>query len=231
MTPSILQTSTPGDAPLRAGPSFSRRAALIGGAAVLVAATALATTLVMRPASHEAAPQAEAASTMPAATAQAPTSPQKSSGLVGGPVAATAKPAPVAGEHVAKAAAPNSANVSTPAAHATVAACTTCGVVEAVTPIQQKGDATGVGAVGGALVGGLLGHQLGGGTGRDAMTAVGVVGGGIAGHEIEKRARGKTAYQVKVRMDDGSLRTITQSTAPAVGQKVTVDGQKLTARA
>jgi outer membrane lipoprotein SlyB len=72
---------------------------------------------------------------------------------------------------------------------------------------------------------------MGGGTGRDAMTAVGVVGGGIAGHEIEKRARATTAYQVKVRMQDGTLRTITQSSAPAVGQKVSVDGQKMTPRA
>jgi outer membrane lipoprotein SlyB len=52
----------------------------------------------------------------------------------------------------------------------------------------------------------------------------------MAGHEIEKRQRATTVYQVKVRMDDGSTRTITQSTAPTVGQKVTVEGQQIKAR-
>jgi outer membrane lipoprotein SlyB len=88
-----------------------------------------------------------------------------------------------------------------------------------------------VGAVGGAVLGGVIGHQMGGGRGKDAMTAIGVVGGGIAGHEVEKRARATTTYQVKVRMEDGSMRTVTQSTAPAVGQKVTVVGSQLKARA
>jgi hypothetical protein len=32
-------------------------------------------------------------------------------------------------------------------------------------------------------------------------------------------------------MEDGSMRTVTQSTAPAVGQKVTVEGSQLKARA
>jgi outer membrane lipoprotein SlyB len=107
--------------------------------------------------------------------------------------------------------------------------CATCGVVEAVTPVTKKGEGTGLGAVAGGVVGGLLGNQVGKGDGRKAMTVVGAVGGGLAGHEIEKRARSETVYSVKVRMDDGSLRTTTQRQAPAVGQRVTLDGQTLRA--
>ena len=92
-------------------------------------------------------------------------------------------------------------------------------------PTKQLGS--GVGAVAGGVVGGVLGNQVGGGNGRAAMTVIGAVGGGLAGHEIEKRARSVTVYRVKVRMDDGSLRTIEQSQSIAAGQKVRVDGKKL----
>jgi outer membrane lipoprotein SlyB len=72
---------------------------------------------------------------------------------------------------------------------------------------------------------------MGGGDGKKAMTVIGAVGGGLAGHEIEKRQRATTVYQVKVRMDDGSVRTLNQATAPPVGQKVTVEGTVIKARA
>ena len=90
--------------------------------------------------------------------------------------------------------------------------------------MERKGEGSGVGAVAGGVVGGVLGNQVGGGNGRAAMTVIGAVGGGLAGHEIEKRARSVTVYRVKVRMDDGSLRTIEQSQSIAAGQKVRVDG-------
>jgi outer membrane lipoprotein SlyB len=101
--------------------------------------------------------------------------------------------------------------------------CTTCGVVESVTPVRVKGEGTGLGAVAGGVLGGVVGHQMGGGSGKDAMTVIGAVGGGVAGHEIEKRQRSTTSYQVKVRMADGSLRTVTQAQAPALGQAVRVE--------
>jgi outer membrane lipoprotein SlyB len=81
------------------------------------------------------------------------------------------------------------------------------------------------------VVGGLIGNQMGDGSGRKAMTVIGAVGGGAAGHEIEKRARGTTVYRVTVRMNDGSMQTITQNTPPTVGQKVTVSGGQVRARA
>jgi outer membrane lipoprotein SlyB len=101
--------------------------------------------------------------------------------------------------------------------------CKTCGVVESVQAVKKKGEGSGVGAVGGAVVGGVLGHQVGGGRGKDAMTVLGAIGGGLAGNEIEKNVRAETVYTVQVRMDDGSVRTLTQKTAPTVGARVTVD--------
>lgn len=108
--------------------------------------------------------------------------------------------------------------------------CAHCGTVESVKAEKQKGEATGLGAVGGAVVGGVVGHQVGNGNGKKAMTVLGAVGGGLAGHEIEKHARGTTVYHVQLRMDDGSTRTLTQTTAPAVGARVEVQGNELKPR-
>lgn len=105
--------------------------------------------------------------------------------------------------------------------------CAHCGVVESVQAVRQKGEGTGLGAVAGGVVGGALGNQVGDGNGRKAMTVLGAVGGGFAGHEIEKRARSETVYAVKVRMDDGTLRTFTRAQAPAIGARVTVNGSTL----
>jgi uncharacterized protein YcfJ len=50
---------------------------------------------------------------------------------------------------------------------------------------QQRIVGTGVGAV----VGGILGHQIGGGNGRDLATAAGAVAGGYAGNRIQQQAQ------------------------------------------
>ncbi|HSV50570.1 MAG TPA: glycine zipper 2TM domain-containing protein [Burkholderiaceae bacterium] len=113
-------------------------------------------------------------------------------------------------------------------------ACSHCGTVESVTTIRREGSVNGVGntgigvgAIGGAVVGGLLGHQVGGGNGKKAATVLGAVGGGYAGHAIEKNANSYTAYQMRVRMNDGSVRTIEQRSAVATGSQVTVEGNTL----
>src|SRR5436190_154739 len=101
---------------------------------------------------------------------------------------------------------------TSPLATQPVAVCTQCGVIEGVREVQQKGTGTGLGAVGGAVVGGAVGNQIGKGSGRTAMTVLGAIGGGLAGNEVEKRVRSETVYEVRVRMDDGSVRTLTQKT-------------------
>jgi outer membrane lipoprotein SlyB len=118
------------------------------------------------------------------------------------------------------------------ATHAPAAAaqpCANCGVIESVRSVTKKGQGTGVGAVAGGVVGGVLGNQVGKGNGRTAMTVLGAVGGGFAGNEVEKRARSVTVHEVRVRMDDGTLRTIEQAGTAQVGERVTVQGNVIKA--
>ena len=216
-------------APIATQRVFSRPAALIGGGIGLVALTAVATTLALRaPAPSDAhARQAATPTPLLAQTAMQPTSATADIAAKATTPAlprATPAPKPV---HVQRG--PVKAATASPQRAASV--CATCGKVESVSTVQQKGESTGLGVVGGAVLGGVLGHQVGGGSGKSVATVLGAVGGGVAGNEVEKHARATTVFQVRVRMDDGSLRTITQSTAPTLGQKVTVEGSTLRARA
>jgi outer membrane lipoprotein SlyB len=251
-TNTAAKSSGFGEAPIRAGSSssFSRPAALIGGATALIALTAIATTLVVRPAAVVGDHATDARGAAVAAQALL-TSPDTAVGKAAGTVdsdktalndgddkpalKAESKATPAkAAPRVAKAPVANTVAAKPAAAPAPATkvaeVCTTCGVIESVTPFEQKGEGTGIGAVAGGVLGGVLGHQVGGGNGKKAMTVLGAVGGGMAGHEIEKRQRATTLYSVKVRMADGTLRTVTQSTAPTVGQQVTVEGSQIRAR-
>ena len=113
--------------------------------------------------------------------------------------------------------------------HRMAAPCNECGVIESVQAVTRKGEASGVGAVAGGVLGAVVGNQVGKGNGRKAMTVLGAVGGGVAGNEIEKRSKSTTVHVVKVRMDDGSLRSIEQAASAHVGERVVVEGNKLRA--
>lgn len=149
------------------------------------------------------------------------------------PAAGQDKPAPVADTPPAREVPPVPSARATPAVapaavrHAAV--CSRCGVVESVRPVQREGEANGVGAVAGGVLGAVVGNQIGGGNGRKAMTVLGAVGGGFAGHEVEKRVRSETWYEARVRMDDGTLRTVTQRQAAAAGSRVVVENGRLRA--
>lgn len=114
--------------------------------------------------------------------------------------------------------------------------CADCGTVEAVTAVQRQGQVNGVavgnttvglGTVAGGVVGGLLGHQVGGGNGKTAMTVLGAAGGAFAGNQIEKNMKKVTVYQVRVRMNDGSTRNVEVSSSIPVGSRVIVEGNNL----
>lgn len=100
--------------------------------------------------------------------------------------------------------------------------CSDCGVVDSVRPIEVAADASGLGAAGGGVVGGLLGSQIGKGGGKTLATILGVAGGAYAGHQIEKSQRKTTRYEISVRMADGSVRVHTQDAQPGwrTGDKV-----------
>lgn len=131
----------------------------------------------------------------------------------------------------ARVAASPSPSVPPAQAVSTAPACRHCGKVEQVRAVQRQAPASGVGAVAGGVLGGLLGNQMGGGNGRTAMTVLGAVGGGVAGHAVEQSLRKVTVYETRVRMDDGQLRTFEQPTAWPIGSLVRVQGQSLLAQA
>ncbi len=112
--------------------------------------------------------------------------------------------------------------------------CNNCGRVESVATIQAEAQQTsGLGVAAGAVLGGLLGHQVGGGNGRTLATVAGAVGGSLAGNEVERRTRASPAsYQVRVRMDDGSMRSFPSSSAPSwnAGDRVQVVNGQLSAQ-
>ena len=111
-----------------------------------------------------------------------------------------------------------------PAPVAAVPACAECGVIESVREVDAKGKGSGLGAVGGAVVGGLLGNQVGAGRGKDAMTVVGAVGGAVAGNEVEKRVKTTRSYEITVRLNDGTTRVISETGQPTwhPGDKVKI---------
>ena len=105
--------------------------------------------------------------------------------------------------------------------------CNNCGVIEAIHEVNTRASGSGVGAAGGAVVGGLLGNQVGGGNGKTAMTVLGAAGGAFAGNKIEQNMKKVTVYQVRVRMNDGSTRNVEVSSSVPVGSRVIVEGNNL----
>jgi outer membrane lipoprotein SlyB len=107
--------------------------------------------------------------------------------------------------------------------------CSNCGTVRAVTAVQRDGTASGGGVIAGGVLGALVGNQVGDGNGKTLATILGAVGGGVAGNAVEKKMKKVTVYQVLVRMEDGSTRSVEQASPPSIGDKVIVDGSTLQA--
>jgi len=106
--------------------------------------------------------------------------------------------------------------------------CATCGTIDSVRITEKAGEGSAVGLIAGGLLGGLVGHQIGQGRGNTAATIVGAAGGAYAGHQVEKNAKRTLHYDVTVRMDDGTLRTIGYDVEPGFrsGDKVRfIDGR------
>ncbi|KPQ21436.1 MULTISPECIES: glycine zipper 2TM domain-containing protein [unclassified Halomonas] len=81
------------------------------------------------------------------------------------------------------------------------------GTIAAVRPVKIQADSrTGglLGGGGGAIIGGLLGNQVGGGSGRQLATVAGALGGSIAGTAAEDRANRIDALEMEIRLEDGS---------------------------
>jgi outer membrane lipoprotein SlyB len=102
--------------------------------------------------------------------------------------------------------------------------CGSCGNIESIRTITQRAQGSGVGAGAGAVLGGLLGNQVGSGNGRSLATVAGAVGGAVVGNQVEGNMKATTSYEIRVRLDDGTLRTFHQHSAPAwrTGERVRI---------
>jgi len=111
-----------------------------------------------------------------------------------------------------------------------IAVETKAGEVVAVNTVQETEPTTVLGAAYRVVVaGGLLGNQVGGGSGRVLATIAGAFGGGLAGNGIEHAVRKATSYRAQVRIRDGSCRNFNYSTQSPVqiGERVHVSGDSL----
>lgn len=105
------------------------------------------------------------------------------------------------------------------------------GRVTAIQPITREARTTGAGVALGAIAGGVIGHQIGGGTGNKLATVAGATGGAVLGNQIERnrRQREVVGYRVTVRADNGKARVFesTNLAGLKVGDRVRIDGGQL----
>ena len=105
------------------------------------------------------------------------------------------------------------------------------GVVHSIELVQQEntgvgGSGIGLGTIAGAVIGGVLGNQVGGGTGKTVATVAGAAGGAYVGHELEnKQPQTADAYKVTARMDNGTYQSSLQSTSSGfrIGDRVHIE--------
>jgi outer membrane lipoprotein SlyB len=108
------------------------------------------------------------------------------------------------------------------------------GTIEQITATSlQSSHHGGVGAVVGGVVGLGMGSLIGSGTGRDVAEVLGVVGGAVAGNEVQKKyERPLPGQHIIVRISNGVLVSVTQPiTLPlSQGQRVYIEGNGEAAR-
>ena len=219
--------------PNSSGAAGLPRAVWIGGGLMALTIIALATTLVVKGNGNDTtADNTATALVATTTTAGAPTTEQPSVAKSDAKTPANESTKPV--HHASTPSHHDTAHDNAPVAQqqqvaAAAPVCANCGVVEGYTAVQVQGKNNGVGAVAGGLGGALIGSKIAGRGNHTLGGAIGAVGGGLLGNAIESHERTSTAYDVRVRMDDGSVRTVRQAAVPTVGQHVNVEGSTLKA--
>jgi outer membrane lipoprotein SlyB len=104
------------------------------------------------------------------------------------------------------------------------------GSVQAIDVIRPEPEnSIGVGTIAGAVIGGLIGHQMGEGNGNTAATVIGAAGGALIGHQIERRNQPQAdQYRLTIRMQNGSYQTLMQNTDFVdlrVGDRIHIDNE------
>ena len=164
--------------------------------------------------SRDAQPLSSTASSEQLASLQAIAPPPGAQALAAAPLASQQPPQQLAAVQAAPAPRPLPEPEPQYAAAPAPKVCSNCGVIEAIHEVNTRASGSGVGAAGGAVVGGLLGNQVGGGHGKQLATVLGAVGGAVAGNQIEGSVRATRSYNIVVRLDNGKTRTVHQSAAP-----------------
>ncbi|OTA20679.1 membrane protein [Xenorhabdus beddingii] len=105
----------------------------------------------------------------------------------------------------------------------------TYGTILSVRPVTIKGNQAGdpnmLGLIGGAVLGGLLGNTVGGGSGQRIATAAGAIAGGLAGQGIEGVVDQTKGVELEVRTDSGKNIIVVQKldrVAFSRGQRVKI---------
>ncbi len=110
--------------------------------------------------------------------------------------------------------------------------CDYCGTVRSISRINRNSRNTGA-TVLGALIGGAVGNQVGGGDGRKVATVAGAVAGGVIANKATRDDRRRTYYRISVRMDNGRVYNFDQGSAQGLraGRRVEIqDGVVYSAR-
>ena len=84
-------------------------------------------------------------------------------------------------------------------------------------PVQDSNRIAGTAA--GAVVGGLLGNQIGGGNGKKIATVAGAIGGGYAGNQVQGRMQANDTYSTT----ETRCNTVTDTHDKIVGYDVKYD--------
>ncbi|HSC76691.1 MAG TPA: hypothetical protein VLB90_10705 [Pseudomonadales bacterium] len=84
------------------------------------------------------------------------------------------------------------------------------GTIIGVRPVKIEGDRDFIGQGGGAVIGGMAGNTMGGGSGRNLTTAIGAVAGAVAGGAAQEGMTRAQGAEITVRLDSGSTIAIVQ---------------------
>ena len=84
------------------------------------------------------------------------------------------------------------------------------GVVESVRTVKLEGTKTPIGTATGAVIGGVAGSTVGDGKGSAIAAVIGAVAGGLLGSAAEEGLTRKDAFEITIKLDNGSLVAIVQ---------------------
>jgi outer membrane lipoprotein SlyB len=82
--------------------------------------------------------------------------------------------------------------------------------VLSIRPVTLQGSQSGVGTVGGAVIGGIAGSNVGGPRTGGIVGIVGAIAGGLIGNAVERDATQQQAVEILVQLKNGDRRSVVQ---------------------